>query len=827
MERAIFRMKCFLSHSSRDKAGYASIVANALKPNVEYDEATFEEGMANFEEIINALDRSSVFVLLISDHSLNSEWVRREIGEAEQRLSIGQLKRFFPIIIDRNIDHTDPRIPSWIRESYNLRPITRPTIAAKRIRERMIEASWQTHPMLKRRDQIFVGRNVQLAEFEQRFDDFTKPQPRVVIASGLSEIGRKTTLKHGLRKANLVRDTYEPIPIDLARDDSIEGLILKLYDIGITESIDISDLLNRSMDSKVKLCSALIGDVIKHHELLLINDDYGIVRFEGDIAPWFQQAVARLPEDRLAICVASSARPKRHLYIRNDNYFFMHIPELEKSERIGLFKRYADLMKITLSRRDYENFTPLLKGFPEQVTYAASLIAELGPEKAFKSSHDIANFSIYRASIVINRFSEDSNLVEFLRFVSSFEFVSIDFVVTIESLMGLAIVGHLDTLVAHNVCEAIGPTGNYFRVNEVVRDAIIRDRTDINEIYTSALKKFVNNFAEAYDESAFDVSEYQIAVREALSSGVSVPERMLIPAHFLQTMRQLYDDRSYREVVTLADRVLQSKENFDDHTQQDIRYYLCQSLARLSDARFLDEVQDIKGPEHDFLLGFYYRLRRRFGEALARYKKAMDHRRTEQRARREIVFVLVTVEDFDGAISLARENFERYQRNPYLAQAYFLCLMHYSDRDYAKSEAETVLGALEKIGGARATEMLDNLRARFEFEFGRQDEAFRQIDAAIARYPDIIYPLLTKLDMATSTQDPDLLRGTIAELKARNPSAGHKIAIAKADAVLAALSGDWDRAIRMLSKELSDLSEGAKEKLARRFRRIGESVANR
>ncbi len=62
-------MKCFLSHSSLDKAMYASIVANALKPNVEYDEATFEEGMGNLEEILNALDRLSVFVLLISDYS--------------------------------------------------------------------------------------------------------------------------------------------------------------------------------------------------------------------------------------------------------------------------------------------------------------------------------------------------------------------------------------------------------------------------------------------------------------------------------------------------------------------------------------------------------------------------------------------------------------------------------------------------------------------------------------------------------------------------------------------------------------------------------------
>lgn len=820
-------MKCFLSHSSHDKVTYASIVANALKPNVEYDEATFEEGMANLEEILNALERSTVFVVLISDNSLNSDWVKKEIAEAEQRLSIGQLKRFFPIIIDRNIDHTDPRIPSWVRQSYNLRPITRPTIAAKRIRERMIELSWQTHPMLKARDQIFVGRNAQLSEFEQRFDDFTKPQPRVVIASGLNEIGRKTTIRHALRKANITRDTYEPIPIDLGRDDSIEGFILKLYDLGITEKIDVGNLLGRTLEAKIELCTSLINDVARHNEIIMIDDNYGIVRFEGEIAPWFQQAVARLPDNRLAICIASAARPAKHLYLRDSSYFFIHIPELEKSERIGLFKRYAELMNLNLSHRDFENFTPLLKGFPEQVTYAASLISELGTERAFTNSHDIANFSTYRAGIIINKFSDDANLINFLRFISSFEFVSIDFISTIEGIMNQNIVHHLDILLAHNVCESMGPSNNYFRVNEIVRDAIIRDRINVDHSYEIALRKFVSDFVKSYDDSTFDISEYQIAVREALSSGINLPDRMLIPAHFLQTMRQLYDERSYADVISLADRVLQSKENYDDHTQQDIRYYLCQSLARQSDPRFLDEVQHIKGPEHDFLLGFYYRLRRRFSEALARYGKAMQNRRTEQRARREIVFVLITIEDFEGAISLARENFERYPHNPYLAQAYFSCLMHYQEKEYARSESINVLEALEKMGGDRATEMRDNLNARFEFEFGNPAEGFDQINAATARYPNIIYPLLTKLDMATSTQDADLIKSTIHQLKDRNPSAGHKMAISKAEAVLAALSGDTDRALRMLSKELSDLSDGAKEKLARRFRKMAEMQPDR
>lgn len=451
------------------------------------------------------------------------------------------------------------------------------------------------------------------------------------------------------------------------------------------------------------------------------------------------------------------------------------------------------------------------------------MVAELGSSKAFKQSNDIINFSTYRANIIIDRLSDDADLVEFLRFISSFEFVSIDFVSTIQLLVKKDIAQYLDILTSYNVCEAIGPNGNYFRVSEMVRDAIIRDRFDISEEYIGALRSFVRDFADSYDEDAFDVSEYQIAVREALASDIKIPDRLLIPAHFLQTMRQLYDDRNYKDVVVLADRVLLNRDNYDSHTEQDIRYYLCQSLARLLDGRFLGEVQTIKGPEHDFLLGFFYRLQRRFKDALVRYESAMGHKRTEQRARREIVFVLLTIEDFEGAISLARENFQRYPRNPYLAQAYFNCVIHEHDQAYAKAESQIVLEALRNMGGARATEMLDNLEARFEFEFGTRTEAFKKIDDAILKYPDIIYPLITKLEMATATEDEELLSASIVDLKKGNPSPGHKAAIAKGEAVLAALSGDVDRSIRMLNRELSELSEGAKEKLGRRFKRLAST----
>jgi tetratricopeptide (TPR) repeat protein len=813
-------MKCFLSHSSKDKARYVATVAAKLAPNIEYDELTFEEGMGNLEEILLALGRSDIFVLFLSDNSLDSEWVRREITEARIRIETGELKRFFPIVIDRSISFRDARIPQWMSESYNLRPITKPTIAAKRIRERMVEASWKSHPLLKHRDQIFVGRNQHIADFEQRMDDLTKDQPLVLFTSGLRDIGRKSFMRNALRKSNIVRDTYEPVRIDLTQEDNLEGLILKLADFGLSDDVDISNLMTRSQNEKYDICARLISDFFPYKEIIMIEDRYCVVRFDRDIAPWFVEVIDRIDHNSLAICVATSAKAAKHKYIRDDRLYFIELPELQKVEREGLFKRFCDHLEIEMSRDEYKIFSPLLKGFPEQVTYAASLVSELGTKQAFDRSDEIVSFSSYKASIFLKQYDEEEEILTFLRFLSSFDFVSLDFVLWVAGRIGKPLAEFMERFVADSVCEAIGTTGQYFRVNEVIRDAIVRDRTSLEGVYHEVLISFVENFSNNYETEGFDVSEYHIAVKQALSTGIVLPESMMIPAHFLQTMKDLYNKRMYREVIALADRVLQNAEFYDEHTRQDILYYLCQSLARQQDPRFTEEVQKITGPEHDFLFGFYYRLRRRFDDALKRYKSAMKHQRTEQRARREVVFVLTATEAFEEGLSLAKENHERYPSNPFLAQAYFQCLLHGPDDPNISEKLQDVLSALKQIGGTRAQEMHANLSARFEFQFGDRDTAYALIDKAIHEHENIVYPVLTKLDMASHEMNADLISSCLKRMQTGGFGAAHHGAVTKGKAILTALEGDKPRALRIVETDLRELSHTAKEKLIRRIEGI-------
>jgi hypothetical protein len=217
----------------------------------------------------------------------------------------------------------------------------------------MIEASWQSHPMLKERDQIFIGRNSHISDFEQRFDDFNKDQPLVVFASGLRDIGRKSTMRFALRKANIVRDTYDATRIDLSQEDNIEGFIVKLFDIGLSETVDISDLMQKNADEKHILCAKLLQDIFNSDELLSIEDHYCIVRFDKEIAPWFLKVIDLLENKSLGMCIATSAKAAKFKYLRDSRLYFMEIPELQKNESEGLFKRYTEHLNLGLNRQDF------------------------------------------------------------------------------------------------------------------------------------------------------------------------------------------------------------------------------------------------------------------------------------------------------------------------------------------------------------------------------------------------------------------------------------------------------------------------------------------
>ena len=163
--------KAFLSHSSKDKEIVRKVANQLGNKNCVLDEISFDPGRKTLEQIFSELDNSDIFVLFISNDSLESLWVKKEINRAKENLNNDFLDRIIPIIIDENITYSDVRIPKWIAKPYNLKYINNEVIILKKIQQSLREVNFKKTKFNQEIEKNFVGRNAEMAKFENEINN--------------------------------------------------------------------------------------------------------------------------------------------------------------------------------------------------------------------------------------------------------------------------------------------------------------------------------------------------------------------------------------------------------------------------------------------------------------------------------------------------------------------------------------------------------------------------------------------------------------------------------------------------------------------------------
>lgn len=822
-------MKAFLSHSSADKESYVGIVASRLaEEDIVYDEVSFESGEQTINEIIRGLDESTVFCLFISNKSLDSEWVRQEIDGASVRLASGSLKYIYPIVIDRSVAHDDPRIPKWLRDNYNLRLITRPVIAARRIQQKLRQASWAKHPKLRERERAFVGRNKQIEAFERRFDDYSQHKPVLSVVGGPPSIGRRTLILNALRKLALVGPDKDFPILPLDRHASIEDFILRLLDLGASSAgyadLNLTECL---LDEKVAIAVGLLKDLAKLKERVIVLDEGCLVTFERILAPWFAAIVSNVdltgkPLMFVASRWALNPGPARHL---SQAVFSCALGELDPSERRRLFARLLEIEEIVLSNEDFETFADLLHGFPDEVFFAVDLVARFGVRGALDRSHEIVEFNGEKASMLLHPFQENEAVLNVIRLLAQSEIFSVEFLCQVFKEDQLVHV--IGDLVSEHVCELIGAEGEFVRLVDSVRDYVKRNDLSLAPEIRQAVNTAVEHDIQRGNWNDYDSSRVAFLVKNALASGQSLEPRFLIPSHILRAIKELYYDRgNLRRAVQLADVLLAKERNLDPQLVQDVRYYLCLVLARLRDSRVVEEAQRIHGDEHHFILGYYYRLVGRQRDAIERLTRVVEGAFVGVRAKRELVEVLLQMEQYDEARELAQKNYEENRTNQFHIHAYFRALVLGSNPEQYLAQLEELCAELEAVGSERARQMAMIGRALISARCAHDYRSLDLIDDAIAAYPRVIYPVLAKFDIGLSFRNEAAMQDALRRLETladEGVSLSTKT-LAVHRAYLAAVQGDLPTAQSRAAEVAKHFTDEARTRLLEKLAAFAASA---
>ena len=754
--------RVFISHSSKDKEHYVKPLVNRLlkeigKDKIVYDELTFEAGARSSEQIRKSLASTDLFVLLISLSAIQSERVLQEMEWARilEDTYLNQ-QRILPVIIDESIDYKNDLIPVWLKE-YNLKFVPSSSKLSRIILARYNEIIWQNNGTLNEKKEIFVGRNSEMELFENRVIDPLKASTNFIIISGIPSSGRRTFLKHALNKTSITKLSYSSPTILLDGHQSIEDFIKELANI--VDDSEINGLMERTLEDKISLAFDLLYKVNEQlDDKLIIYDQGAIVTHGGEIAEWFKQIVFKfydLEYPSLSTSVISRHRPNG--VYRLQNVLYLPLELLHPKDRIKLFYQWGQIEGVELDKNEVKDISSVFSGYPEEIFYAVDLIKNHSKQYLFEHSYLISEFSDNKISAIISQYKYSDNDNKVLKILSKFNYLSLE---TIYTLLEFANISNkkdsIEKYFRHGLLSKIGLDGEYFMLNSAAKNYYER-QVHLDEILKPVFSKFVQTID--FSDSDIDLPEEVFAIQEKLRLGKDVSFDKVIPSYYLKTMKNLYDNRKNKDVVRLADVVLESSSLLDNYIKDEIMFFLCSSLARLKESRFKDEAQYFRDYKYDFLFGFYYRQVGDYNNAVERFERVLKNNKNYSQAKRELVLLYNKLGDYDKAYFLAKDNYENNRGNPYHIHAYFQSVL-YQKNDTLTEESkmailERLLNDFEKIDSPSARNMYLMSKAKYYMEFkGDITTAENTLNEAKTEFPsDNTYLLLFQVDFFEKTKN--------------------------------------------------------------------------
>mgnify|MGYP004468258881 FL=1 len=712
--------KAFLSHSSAQKDFVRKVYKLLGASRCVFDECCFDNGKKIIDEILRGLQNTDLFILFVSNESLDSDWVQQEIVLADMFMQKHGLKQILPILIDPKIKPgLDDRIPNWMKQ-YLMKPIQTPEMVKLKILSALRHLDMETNSIYKAKRNLFVGRYKEKEELEGILNLYVEPHYNAICVSGLEGIGRRTFLRKFFEEKHILNTSNEPILLSLNNRSSIDNLILSLlkYKKDVISSDDLEELDSKSITEKTTVLQNLFKSLANENEYIFIIDDGCVVRPTMEVSNWFVKAID-IPEnhDCFYISVISRFRPSHRFLSNHDDFISISIDALSVPEVRNLFFGYGKALGISSSSK-YNEILSTLNGIPSQVYYAVEYIRRFGIDVTLRNKGIILDYGDKPVMSIIADIKErGEESFSLLVLLSKLQTTSYDM---IYNLVGNTdfVNQELEFFYVSGVFSLFGENKEYIEVHYSIADYIRRSRVDIKPEYRQKLNDSVEEFVDRQASNILftDLSQMYHDIRGAIMAGKEISSKYYLPSFTLNAIAELYNNSQYNSVINLVDKMLLKSNQYDENTIREYRYWLCMSLARNKDRRFEKEVQYFyESADYYFLKGFYWRLKKDLRKAEEFLGEALKLNSNHQRTKREIVNVYIMNGNYQEGLTLAKENFMRKKTNPFHIQAYFICLLHNNEQNVESVQEELymLLDLIQKSLDKKAKSMYTTMLGEY------------------------------------------------------------------------------------------------------------------
>lgn len=719
-------------------------------------------GMKTIGEIFKGIDASDIFVFFVSNNSLESEWVKKEILEAREKLNNDEkkLSQIFPIIIDDSITYMDERIPDFLKngfEAYNLRHIQNYKIACKKIEDQLTKLRMQKELSYDKKINFFYGRDLEKKKFKECFDERDDngklKHIKCLIVSGIDGIGRKAYARAALKDSEIMERYYFPMSIALSQNDTIDDFIMRMCrDLGLGkyEYEDINKL--GDIDSKIDILVDLLNTAQMYHEHIFIEDDMCLVK-SSELIYWFEKALKKIGK-RVTITIITRISLNYYKYRKHNNLFVISLQNLESSDTFGFLRGYSKICGMPFDDEDIDFVSEILSGYPPQIQYCVELAIDNGSVEYVKNhSYKIADMPKANSAKILDIVVEEGLQKEYNGFLAMMAQLGSVPVNLIEYIINVNPVYKqiLNRIKMFTICSTMGSSGEYIKLNSVIKDYILRSdfnmTDDIKQVLNANIKEFSVRMEDPEYMNYLSFSEFTFYVKENLKKNVSVPDKFLYATIYVKSVIELYNSEKYNRVLEIVKDMKQSGlfVNCDEDIRNIIQFYYCSSLARLKSIEFDAEVSYFKVvasyQQYNFLKGFNYRLHGQYKMAESSYLNVLGKNPSHDKARRELVLIYINMQDYEAALDLAEQNYRDYPENLYQMQAYFDCLMYRQKlSQQQEDDIKEIMQTAESIYRTTANEIYFQLKAKYSaFRLRNKKEALKILDEGLIKFQKSFY----------------------------------------------------------------------------------------
>ncbi|MCD9117653.1 toll/interleukin-1 receptor domain-containing protein [Pseudomonas bijieensis] len=724
-------MKFFLSHSSSDKNVVEKVYEQLGAALCHYDVATFDNTSFLPEQIYEALNESTHFILFASQKALSSDWVKGELRTAFSLWMKAKIRSAMVFLIN---DGERSEIPSWLQD-YVI--IEHPS--AHHISCRILSAFDDWESQIGNEPPFY--RYAEAMQLEKSVSVEPSKSPTTLMLCGADGYGRKQ-LANELFKRRFSGLARRKLSFSIEDHDSEVNFYRHV--LGITSlftptelSQKTKDFLNLHTKERYEIIVEHIIEATRAGQAIYVDVGSAGLDDSGKITSWLEGIVLELPRATYPRLVLISAR--RPIFLPSQTAAAICLQKIEplpREESELLFSWWLNKLNISNTQEIIEHFIDLVDGRPKSIELAARTLATVDPSQLNKQKPNIAKDIQAQAATLLKAF-ENNRIANMALAITAYSGY-ISEVDLIESLKTITDVTPEDITDSLNLLISYG---------FILQDSISiklpgylrRIAADLlnSSTYSEDLKPAIsylinanNNIDPNEKTNVSTIEDFCIArLRKGQHSIIGL-DSLILPSQCLRLAKEYYNNQDYETSYTLCETAYRGRLALTDESALEVLRYKGLSAARLNKQTELTEVlnsfsnhkNSIKAKRlHAFIKGFNLRLSGSFDEALAELNTAYSSKgEGDIHILRELSFLHCYAGDLTTAERLIKKAHQPTDNNSYIIQMYIRILLA-KGKGHVLYEEPFILELIGKLdtsqrrGTASASSMM---RAELHYAIG-------------------------------------------------------------------------------------------------------------